>query len=87
VDAETALRMGLVNSVVPADRLEAETRALAEAIVANAYSVTSWVKRVIDEGAAMPLDEALAWERTQRGASRDLKARLSGDRSDDGQEI
>jgi E-phenylitaconyl-CoA hydratase len=36
IDAEAALRFGLLNRVVPRDRLEHEARALAERIAANA---------------------------------------------------
>ena len=40
IDAQTAAEWGLVNRVVPADRLEAETRALAERIAtASSYTV------------------------------------------------
>lgn len=44
-----ALRMGLVNRVVPADKLESETRALATEIANNAPMSVLAAKRAIDE--------------------------------------
>ena len=42
--------MGLVNKVVPADRLQAETRALAEEIAANAPLAVQATKRMMRMG-------------------------------------
>jgi enoyl-CoA hydratase len=74
--AEDALRIGLVNRVVPAAELVDAVEALAADIVRNPPSSVNWLKRVVDEGAALPLDEALAWERTQRGVDRKGPLRL-----------
>jgi enoyl-CoA hydratase/carnithine racemase len=77
IKIEDALRIGLVNRVVPADQLDAEARKLAEDITRHPFSVLKWVKHVVDGGAGLPLDEAIAWERTQRGGgSREIAARL-----------
>ena len=62
VDAETALRWGLVNAVVPADRVLPEALALAHRIAANAPLAVQASKRVargIRDG-AVPA-EADAW--------------------------
>jgi enoyl-CoA hydratase len=47
IPADEALKMGLVNRVVPADRLEAETLALAEAIAKNEPFVVQHTKEAI----------------------------------------
>lgn len=47
IPADEALKMGLVNRVVPADRLESETLALAEAIAKNEPYVIQMTKRSI----------------------------------------
>lgn len=45
ITAETALEWGLVNRVVPADRLEAETRHLAERIASKSAAVIAMGKK------------------------------------------
>lgn len=76
LNADDALRIGLVNRIVAPEELDTEAMKLAQEIAANAASVVTWLKAVVNDGAGLPLDEALAWERTQRGASRDVSARL-----------
>ena len=49
IDAATALARGLVNRVVPADRLDAEIRALAQSIIAKSPAVVAAGKRVFYE--------------------------------------
>ena len=51
VEAEEALRLGLVNRVVPADQLEAEAAALAAQIAATSPLATRWAKQVINAAA------------------------------------
>ncbi len=52
VGAEEALRMGLVDRVVPADQVQATALELARSIAGNAPIATSWVKRLADQAAA-----------------------------------
>ncbi|WP_234386610.1 enoyl-CoA hydratase/isomerase family protein [Streptomyces sp. ERV7] len=67
IDAPTAARLGLVQQVVPAAELEAEARALADEIAANAPLAVRAVKRNIDAFADAGLAEAL--DRTAMSAA------------------
>lgn len=60
IDAQRAWQLGLVNRVVPADRLLDEAVALAAAVAANAPLAVRWSKKVIKE--ALALDEQAAWK-------------------------
>jgi enoyl-CoA hydratase len=60
VDAEEALRLGLVNHVVPHDELLPFTRALVDDIAPTA--AVRHVHRLYREGEGLSLDEALALE-------------------------
>ena len=62
IDAETALRIGIVQEVVPKDELIAHTRALAEEIAANAPLAVQGIKRTINYRAEQGLSEALRFE-------------------------
>jgi enoyl-CoA hydratase len=58
LDAETALRIGFVNRVVPDDRVEEETYALAQRIADGAPLAARWHKRfVYDLVARRPLTD------------------------------
>lgn len=75
---EEALRIGLVNRVVPRDRLRADVQALAAQIAAHPRGVTRWVKKTIDGGIDLPLADALGYEvRQNPGRNLDLEHRLS----------
>ena len=52
LDADEALRIGLVDRVVPAADVQATALELARAIAANAPIATSWIKRLADRAAA-----------------------------------
>lgn len=77
IDAETALRWGLVNEVVPHDRLEARSREIADAIRAieprNVHNAVELYRRGQDAvlGAARAEERAVkdAWE-VDRGTAR-----------------
>ena len=58
IDAATALAWGLVNHVVPADRLNAEVQALARSITAKSRSVIAAGKKVFYEQVDDNLDQA-----------------------------
>ena len=52
VGAEEALRIGLVDRVVPAAEVQSTALELARAIAANSPLATSWIKRLADQAAA-----------------------------------
>jgi enoyl-CoA hydratase len=62
VDAQEALRIGLVDEVVPAAQLMARAEALALEIAANAPLAITDTLRAVDEGLDLPLDLALLRE-------------------------
>ena len=62
IDAAEALRIGLVQRVVAAAELAGEARRVATTIAAKAPLAIAAVKRAIDEGAGIPMTEALAIE-------------------------
>jgi enoyl-CoA hydratase len=62
VDAQTALHIGLVQKVVPLDGLLAEAQRIAALIAAKAPLAVAATKRAVNEGASLPLDDALALE-------------------------
>ena len=57
LDAEQCLARGLVNRVVPADRLAAETRALAQEIAESAPLAVQAAKRMLRAGLSEPFDD------------------------------
>jgi enoyl-CoA hydratase len=67
IDAAEALRIGLVQRVVPAADLQAEALRLAKGIEAKAPLAITATKRAIREGASLPLAEGLALEALQFG--------------------
>jgi len=58
IDAETALAWGLVNRVVPSDRLDAEVRALAGSILAKSPAVVAAGKKVFYQQVDADLEKA-----------------------------
>jgi enoyl-CoA hydratase/carnithine racemase len=63
VGPEEALRLGLVNKLFAADRLLEETEAYAHKVASGASLAIAAIKRSVYDGLAMPLAEALAYER------------------------
>jgi len=59
IDADEALRMGLVSKVVAPDALLSEAIALAERIAANPPQVLRWTKQLLQQARGVTLDEAL----------------------------
>jgi E-phenylitaconyl-CoA hydratase len=81
VDADEALRLGLVSRVTaPADLLET-ARAIARRIAANAPLAVRAVKRLVREGMDMPLEGAIELERYAFGLLRDTEDRIEGRRA------
>jgi enoyl-CoA hydratase len=67
IDAQEALRIGLVDEVVPAGELMTRAETLALEIAGNAPLAISSVLRAVDEGLDLPLDHALMIEATGFG--------------------
>ncbi|MCW5655614.1 enoyl-CoA hydratase [Hydrogenophaga sp.] len=82
LDAEEALRLGLVNQVVPHDALLASAQAMAcEMLKADPESLKAY-KALLDEESMLPLKDALVLERARseavntRERLEDIRARL-----------
>jgi enoyl-CoA hydratase len=76
IDAAEAHRIGLVNRVVPADRLLGEAEALARAILENGPLALRACLEAVDAGLDTSLDQALLLEANHFGllsASSDMK--------------
>ena len=76
IDAAEAYRIGLVNRVVPADRLLPESEALARAILENGPLSIQACLEAVDAGLDMSLDQALLLEANHFGllsATSDMK--------------
>jgi enoyl-CoA hydratase len=67
VDAQEALRIGLVNRVVPKDKLLAEAEALLRKVLANGPVSLRFTLEAVNDGLEMPLDEAQRGEATLFG--------------------
>ena len=67
IDAAEAHRIGLVNRVVPADRLLAEAEQLLRTILANGPLAVRLCLEAVDAGLEMTLDEALLLEANHFG--------------------
>ena len=62
IDAVEAQRIGLVNRLFPAGDAQRATEAVAAQIAVSAPLAVTAAKRAVQEGIALPLDEALALE-------------------------
>lgn len=65
IDAREAERIGLIDKVVPQERLEEEVEQLAETIASKSPLITSLVKKVINQGIHSDLTAGLAYERAK----------------------
>ena len=77
VDAKQALGLGLVNRVVPDDRLEEETLALAGKIARGPRVALRYMKRNLNAAESGTLREVLdleAWHHTRTGQTEDHRA-------------
>lgn len=81
VDADEALRLGLISRVTSPGELLASARAIAERIAANAPLAVRSVKRLVRDGMDMPLPGAIALERYAFGLLRDTEDRIEGRRA------
>jgi enoyl-CoA hydratase len=76
IDSDEALRIGLVNRVVPSDRLLAEAEALLRSILENGPLAVRACLEAVDAGLDMSVDQALLLEAYQFGllsATTDMK--------------
>lgn len=78
IDAHEALRIGLVDEVVPAAELMDRGRALAAEIVALAPLAIAETIKVVDEGLDLPLDQALLREAERFGYLCDTADKAEG---------
>jgi 2-(1,2-epoxy-1,2-dihydrophenyl)acetyl-CoA isomerase len=69
IGAEEALRIGLVNRVVPADRLLAEAQELAGRLAEAAPRAVALTKRALAHGLESGLDAALEYEAALQGVA------------------
>jgi enoyl-CoA hydratase len=67
IDAAEARTIGLVNRVVPADRLLDETEALLRAILANGPLAVRACLEAVEMGSDLPVDQALLLEASYFG--------------------
>jgi E-phenylitaconyl-CoA hydratase len=81
IDAAEALRIGLVSKVVPADQLLHTAQEIGRRIAQNAPLAVRAVKRLVQQGADMPLDAAMNAERYAFGLLRDTEDRIEGRRA------
>lgn len=76
IDAEEALRIGLVNKVVPDEELEQETRSLASRLERGPPVAYRYIKRSLNAAESMTLEQVIeleAYNMMQCSASEDAK--------------
>ena len=78
IDADTALRFGLVNDVVPAAELEAATAALAQKIVTKSAHAISLGKNMFYRQLPMDLAEAYAYAAERMACNMDSEDAREG---------
>jgi E-phenylitaconyl-CoA hydratase len=81
VDAQEALRTGLVSKVVPREQLLETALAIAGRIAQNAPLSVRAVKRLVRDGASLPLAQGMAMESYVFGMLRDTEDRIEGRRA------
>ncbi len=81
IDAQEALRLGLISRIVAEADLLAEAQALARRIAANAPLSVRAIMRLVRDGRDLPLGEALKLERFVWGILRDTEDRIEGRRA------
>jgi (E)-benzylidenesuccinyl-CoA hydratase len=78
IDANEALRTGLVSKVVPQAELLATARGIAEKIASNAPLSVRAIKRLVQQGQDMPLSHAIDTERYVFGLLFNSEDRIEG---------
>ena len=64
ISAKQAMEFGLVNRVVPEEKLIDEARKVAKKITANSFPAVLACKHAINSGSAMDLDRGCEFERS-----------------------
>lgn len=62
IKTDRALQMGLINRIVPAEKVLAESVGLARKLSGMAPDAIKYIKEAVDRGAELPLDEGLELE-------------------------
>jgi E-phenylitaconyl-CoA hydratase len=78
VDAQEALRLGIVSKVVPLADLLPAAKAIANKIAGNAPLAVKALKRLVNQGLDMPLAHALEMDKYMFGLLRDTEDRIEG---------
>ena len=78
VDAQEALRLGIVSKVVPLKDLVPTAKAIAQKIAGNAPLAVKALKRLVYQGLDMPLAHALEMDKYMFGLLRDTEDRIEG---------
>ena len=78
VKADEALRIGLLDKVVPADQLMAECKRMMAVMLENGPVAVRLVKELVDEGAGLVLDDALDLEVRGFGMAFETKDQKEG---------
>jgi len=78
VEAETALRIGLIEEMVDDDQVAARTKALAQKIASFSPVATQAVKAGVRAALSMPLEEGLRYENELHILCMSDKARMEG---------
>ncbi len=81
IDADEALRIGLISRITPPMDLLATAQSMARRIASNAPLAVRAVKRLVREGMDMPLEGAIELERYAFGVLRDTQDRIEGRRA------
>jgi enoyl-CoA hydratase/carnithine racemase len=77
VEADEALRLGILSRVVPAEQLETEVDQLARDLAALDARVVSAARRAVREGADLPLEQGLRLEATLAASVRAASRRAT----------
>jgi enoyl-CoA hydratase/carnithine racemase len=78
IDADTALRLGLVSELVARESLRERALEIAERICANAPLAVRAIKKAVEAADQLTLDDGLAMEQLLWGSLRDSEDRLEG---------
>ena len=78
IDAQEALRMGLVSKVVPHAQLMPTALEIARKIARNAPLAVRAVKQLVTRGMDMPLTQALNMDKYMYGMLKDTEDRIEG---------
>lgn len=81
IDAQEALRIGLVSDLFPPDKLVSAARELAQTICENGPLAVRAVKMAVLQGMNVPLQSGLLLEQQLWGILRDTEDRLEGRRA------